>query len=145
MFTIDGLLNDVKTTVGTVTEIKRVSWPPPETAYPNDLWAYLEWGPVNIEQASLEVGVHTITITVCKPMRGNLAASTGEYASVVSAALAVHRAFYSNTVIDGEAALSSPVVISKPLLLTYAEARQVACTVTLQCTTGEEVSHLVTD
>lgn len=141
-YTIEGLMEDAQATVATVTALKRVDYPPPATSYPNGLWAYLEYGGAQIEQASEEITIHTIEIHCLKPTSGSLGT---DYAAVVSAALAVHRAFYANTVIDGEAALSSQATISKPDIISYAETTNVRCTLTLLCTTGEEVSHLVTD
>ena len=144
VWSVETLLADAAATVAKVVAIKRVDWPPPETSYPDDVWAYLEWGPALIEQASDEVIEHTITITVCRPMRGNLSSATsGEYGAVISAVVAVHREFYKNTIIGGAtdgAALASPGTMSKPFLLTYGEVRNVACTLTLQCVTAEEVS-----
>jgi len=145
-WSVAGLMADMVATVKTVTDFDdRVSWMPPETSYTFGPWAYMEYGPAAIEQASDEVIEHTIEIHVCVPMVGNFDGDYGEYAQVVDLVVDVHRAFYSNIMVNGEAAIGSPGTINKPDMVQYGETRNLRCTLTMQLTTAEDLSALVSD
>lgn len=144
-YTFEDLMADAKATVETVTEIKKVDYPPPLTGPTFGPVAYLEYGGCEIEQGSDEVSIHTIEISVLVPMRGNYAATAGEYATVLANALAIHRAFYANTIIAGEAAIASPGRITKPDMVQYGEVRCVRCQLVMQCVTAEDVASQVSD
>jgi len=144
-YTIEALMADAVTTVETVAAFKSVSYPPPPTWPAFGPFAYLDYGGCEIEQGSDEVTTHTILIHVLMPMRGDFAATAGEYAAVLTNARAAHRAFYTNVVIAGEAALASPGAISKPEIVEYSGVRCVRATLTLQCVTAEDVGSLVSD
>lgn len=144
-YTISQLCTDAAETAEGVTGLKLVAWPPPDKLPAFGPYAYLEYGGAVIEQASDEVVTHTLTFTVLMPMKGNFAALNGEYVQVVETALLIHRAFYANTIIAGEAALASNATISKPDLYQFMETRHVRCILTIECVTSEDVASQVSD
>lgn len=145
-WTVAGLMQDMVTTVKTVTTFDdRVSWMPPETGYSSGPWAYLEYGPADIEQASDEVITHTVEINVMVPMAGNFDGDYGEYAQAVDLAVQVHRAFYANVIVDDEGAIGSPGTIAKPDFMQYGETRCLRCKLTMMLVTSQDVSALVSD
>ena len=145
-WTVKNLMADMVTTVKTVTDFAdRVSWMPPETSYTSGPWVYMEYGPAAIEQASDEVIEHTIEIHVCVPMVGNFDGDYGEYAQAVDLVVDIHRAFYTNIMVNGEAAIGSPGTINKPDMIQYGETKMVRCTLTMVIVTSESLAGQMSD
>lgn len=145
-WSVKNLMADMVTTVKTITDFAdRVTWMPPETSYTSGPWVYMEYGPAAIEQASDEVIEHTIEIHVCVPMVGSFDGDYGEYAQAVDLVVRIHRAFYANIMVNGEAAIGSPGTINKPDMIQYGETKMIRCTLTIQLTTAEDLSGQMSD
>lgn len=145
-WTVKNLMTDMVVTVKTVTDFDdRVFWMPPETGFNSGPWAYLEYGPAEIEQGSDEVITHTVEVNCMVPMVGNFDGDYGEYAQAVDLAVDVHRAFYTNVMVNGEAAIGSPGTIAKPDMMQYGEVRCLRCKLTMMLTTAEDAGSQVTD
>lgn len=145
-WTVKNLLSDMVTTIKTVTDFAdRVTWMPPETGYTSGPWVYLEYGPAEIEQASDEVIAHSVDINVCVPLVGKFEGDYGVYAQAVDLAVDIHRAFYTNIMVNGEAAIGSPATINKPDMLEYGETRQLRCKLTMLIVTSEDLSGQMSD
>jgi hypothetical protein len=144
---INDLMDDVKTTVETVAVLADATfYPVPAQSQGDGVWAYIEYGPATIEQASDEVIVHQFEINVMVPLKGNYdldATSGGAQTLCLQTAFAIHRAFYTNVMVAGEAAVATPGTISKPFFAQFGEVRNIGCTLTMQIVTSEDVSALV--
>lgn len=146
-YAIADVLADCKTTVETLVgngagQVRAVHYPPPLSWPAFGPFVQIEYAGGEIEQGSDEVTMHTIEFWALMPMKGNLAATEGEYAAVISVAQQIHRAFIGNIIIGGEATVASSGIIAKPDYVGMGEVRCVRCIYTLHCVTSEDVSAL---
>lgn len=138
--TADQIMADVQATVKAITGMVSCAWPPPENAPAQGPSTWLDYGPTEWQMGSLEIGFHTVTITIATPRSGSY---PEEYRTVLAVGKQIVVAFRGNTLVAGEAAIMAPATLSKPIAGKYGGDDVVACTVTFVVETQEEVANQI--